>query len=156
MKIQRFYLDTSVFGGVFDKVFKTESNILFDELLQGKFIALYSTLTVKELKNAPQAVKNFFSQLPEECVEMVVVPPDANDLAKAYIKEGVVGETSFDDCLHIATATISNANLLISWNFKHIVNVFRIRGYNSVNIKMGYQPIDIRSPKDIIGYEAAS
>lgn len=65
----------------------------------------------------------------------------------------VVGQTSFDDCVHIALATIHKADILVSWNFKHIVNVYRIRGYNSVNLKLGYSTIEIRSPKDIIGYE---
>ena len=152
----KIYLDTSVFGGVFDNVFKTESNMLFDELLQGRFTALCSTLTVKELSNAPQRVRHFFDQIPMHCIEMVDVPLNARELAQEYINNGVVGETSFDDCVHIATASIYNVDFLISWNFKHIVNVFRIKGYNSVNIKMGYPPIEIRSPKDIIGYETGS
>jgi hypothetical protein len=75
------------------------------------------------------------------------------DLARAYVAEKVVGPTSFDDCIHIALATINKADILVSWNFKHIVNVYRIRGYNSVNLKLGYSTIEIRSPKDIIGYE---
>lgn len=75
------------------------------------------------------------------------------DLARAYVAEKVVGQTSFDDCVHIALATIHKADILVSWNFKHIVNVYRIRGYNSVNLKLGYSAIEIRSPKDIIGYE---
>ena len=61
--------------------------------------------------------------------------------------------TSFAACLHIALATINNADYLISWNFKHIVNVQRIRGYNSVNIKKGYKQLKIRSPRDFITYE---
>jgi hypothetical protein len=44
-------------------------------------------------------------------------------------------------------------DLLVSWNFKHIVNVYRIRGYNSVNLKMGYATLSIHSPKEIVGYE---
>ena len=75
------------------------------------------------------------------------------DLARAYVAEKVVGQTSFGDCIHIALATINKADILVSWNFKHIVNVYRIRGYNSVNLKLGYSTIEIRSPKDIIGYE---
>ena len=78
----------------------------------------------------------------------------AVELANRYIKENVVGKTSFDDCVHIALATIHRADILISWNFKHIVNFYRIRG-NSVNLKSGYQTLEIRSPKDIIGYETA-
>ena len=74
-------------------------------------------------------------------------------LANCYISEKVVGQTSFDDCHHIAIATILKVDILVSWNFKHIVNVFRIRGYNSVNLKLGYSQIEIRSPKDIIEYE---
>lgn len=67
-----------------------------------------------------------------------------------YIQEKVFEETSMDECRHIAYATINKVDYLVSWNFKHIVNVFRIRGYNAINIKNGYIPLDIRSPKDII------
>ena len=81
---------------------------------------------------------------------MVSVTEDAYNLAENYINEKVVGETSFDDCVHIATATIHKVDYLISWNFKHIVNVFRIKGYNAVNLKNGYIQLDIRSPKEII------
>jgi len=38
-----------------------------------------------------------------------------------------------DDCIHIATATIYKVDILVSWNFKHIVNVYWIRAYNSIN-----------------------
>ncbi|MGK7393522.1 MAG: hypothetical protein ACNS62_03080 [Candidatus Cyclobacteriaceae bacterium M3_2C_046] len=83
-------------------------------------------------------------------MEFVEVSEDGFKLAKEYIQEKVVGETSFDDCVHIATATINKVDYLVSWNFRHIVNVFRIRGYNSVNIKNGYIQLDIRSPKEIV------
>ena len=75
------------------------------------------------------------------------------DLATAYINEKVVGQTSFVDCLHIALATINHADYLISWHFKHIVNVQRIRSYNAINIKNGYKLLEIRSPRDFIRYE---
>ena len=75
------------------------------------------------------------------------------ELAQIYLAEKVVGPTSADDCRHIATATINKVDYLVSWNFKHIVNVFRIRGYNSVNLRYGYQPLDIRSPKEIVNNE---
>ena len=93
------------------------------------------------------------SSLPFDISEFVEVTDDSVELAMAYIKEHVVGKTSFDDCLHIALATIHKADYLISWNFKHIVNVEWIRGYNSVNIKLGYSTIDIRSPGGFMRYE---
>jgi hypothetical protein len=74
-------------------------------------------------------------------------------LATTYIEEKVVGKTSYDDCLHIALATIHKADYLASWNFKHIVNVDKIRGYNSVNIKLGYKTLEIRTPRELIKYE---
>ena len=83
----------------------------------------------------------------------MLVNDEAINLARTYIAENIVGKTSFDDCVHIALATIHKADVLVSWNFKHIVNVYRIRGYNSVNLRLGYQTLEIRSPKDIIDYE---
>lgn len=150
---QRFYFDTSVFGGVFDIEFDEPTLQLFEKVKTGEVICIYSDLTVGELDNAPQKVRDYFNEIPEEHLEFVSMTDESLALAKAYISEKVVGQTSFDDCVHIALATIHKADILVSWNFKHIVNVYRIRGYNSVNLKLGYSTIEIRSPKDIIGYE---
>ena len=103
--------------------------------------------------NAPDKVKKFFKDLPKENMEKVKVNDDILSLATKYIDEKIVGQTSLDDCIHIATATFYKADILVSWNFKHIVNVYRIRGYNSVNLRMNYQSLEIRSPKEIIDYE---
>jgi hypothetical protein len=77
----------------------------------------------------------------------------STELADKYIAESVVGKTSLDDCRHIALATINKVDVLVSWNFRHIVNLTRIRGYNGVNLKNGYQTLEIRNPKDLIDYE---
>jgi hypothetical protein len=114
---------------------------------------MYSDLTETELLNAPENVRTYFKNLPRENIERVIVSAEIIELATKYIEEKVVGKTSFDDCLHIATATIYKADILVSWNFKHIVNVYRIRGYNSINLRMNYIPLEIRSPKEIIEYE---
>lgn len=95
----------------------------------------------------------FFESLKDSQKEKVTVTPDALKLAQTYIDEKVVGESSFDDCIHIATATIHKVDLLVSWNFKHIVNVYRIRGYNSINLRLGYINLNIHSPKEIVRYE---
>jgi predicted nucleic acid-binding protein len=150
---QRFYLDTSVFGGVFDKGFDETTLQLFERIKMGKIICLYSELTETELVDAPARVKIFFKELPKENLEKVEINDDVLALAAKYVEEKVVGETSFDDCIHIATATFYRADILVSWNFKHIVNVYRIRGYNSINLRMNYPPLEIRSPKEIIDYE---
>ena len=149
----RFYFDTSVFGGVFDSDFEEETLIIFEKVKLGHIICVYSDLTEKELINAPGNVRNFFQQLNNNNLERIEVTLEAYNLAQAYIDANVVGQTSFDDCIHIATATLNKVDILISWNYKHIVNIFRIRGYNSVNLRLGHGTLEIRSPKDIVGYE---
>ena len=154
MMTQRFYFDTSVFGGVFDTEFEEDSLQIFEMVKVGKITCVYSDLTESELLEAPERVRSYFAGLPEKMMERVVVNDEILSLASKYIEEKVVGQTSFDDCLHIAAATINKVDILISWNFKHIVNVYRIRGYNSINIRSNFQSLEIRSPKEVIGYEA--
>jgi predicted nucleic acid-binding protein len=150
---QRIYIDTSVFGGFYDDEFSEHTKPLFDRLNNEEFILLFSTVTQDELENAPTKVKELVKGLKKEYTEFLDTTDEAIDLATEYISEKVVGQTSFADCLHIALATINRADFLISWNFKHIVNVQRIRGYNSINIKNGYQQLEIRSPREFKKYD---
>jgi predicted nucleic acid-binding protein len=136
---QRLYLDTSVFGGFFDEEFSEFTRPLFERLQKGEFKLLFSAVTQEELNSAPERVKELVKGLKAENTEYMEPNDEAVDLATQYIGERVVGQTSFADCLHIALATINHADYLISWNFKHIVNVQRIRGYNAINIKNGYK-----------------
>ncbi len=151
--MQRFYFDTSVFGGAFDKEFEEVTLQLFERVKLGKVTCMFSDLTETELLSAPEKVKQHFKSLPAANKERVVVTDEILTLATKYVAEKVVGKTSFDDCVHFATATIYRADILVSWNFKYIVNVYRIRGYNSINIRSNYQPLEIRSPKEILEYE---
>ena len=153
MKKQRVYLDTSVFGGLHDEEFKEFTKPLFERIKNSEFEIILSNITEQELENAPKKIKETTKLLPNESTEYVKSDIETAELAKKYIEEGVVGATSYADCLHIALATKHNANILVSWNFKHIVNVVRIVGYNSVNTSEGYKPIDIRSPRELINYE---
>lgn len=153
MKKQRIYLDTSVFGGLYDEEFKEFTEPLFERIKNSEFEIIHSNLTDQELENAPESIRTTTKLLPKNSTVYVKSDIETVNLAKRYIEEGVVGATSFADCLHIALATKHNVNILISWNFKHIVNVVRIVGYNSVNTSEGYKPIDIRSPRELMKYE---
>lgn len=150
---QSIYVDTSVFGGYFDHEFHEYTRPLFDRIDHGEFIIFFSAVTQEEIEDAPERVKNFVLQMKVNNTIFLEVTEEAVNLASAYISEGVVGKASFVDCLHIALATIHRADFLISWNFKHIVNIQRIRGYNSINIKYGYKQLEIRSPREFINYE---
>ena len=150
---QRIYLDTSVFGGYYDDEFEEFSRPSFERIINNNYILLFSTVTQDELENAPKEVKELVLHLKADFTEFLEPSFEAVDLAREYIAEKVVGKTSFTDCLHIALATINHADFLVSWNFKHIVNVQRIMGYNSVNIRKGYKQLEIRSPRDLMIYE---
>lgn len=144
----KIYLDTSVFGGHYDEEFVEHTKPLFDRIANNEFILLFSNLTQEELKNAPQHVKDLVTQIKADYTHFIETSDEAVDLANEYINEKVVGQASYSDCLHIALATIHKADYLVSWNFKHIVNVQRIRGYNSINLKNGYSLLEIRSPRE--------
>ena len=117
-----------------------------------KRLCVYSDLIESELVDAPENVREYFKSLPNKNLERMVVDEKVLSLPTKYIQEKVVGQTSFNDCVHITTATINKVDILVSWNFKHIVNVYRIRGYNSINIRSYYQTLEIRSPKEILEY----
>jgi predicted nucleic acid-binding protein len=149
----RIYIDTSVIGGCFDEEFAEWSNKLFDEFIAGKKIAVVSQVTFDELKNAPSEVKSKINEIPLEYIQNIEINPEIMYIAKMYIKMKSISDRCLDDATHIACATYSNVDYLVSWNFKHIVNVYRIQKYNAVNLMHGYKTIDIRTPREVISDE---
>lgn len=149
---QRIYIDTSVLGGYFDEEFKDVTLRLFERLDNNEIIFVVSDLLDLELLNAPQQVRDLLLNYSADKFQRVELTEDAIKLADTYIVEKVVGKSSIEDCRHIALATIHKVDVLASWNFKHIVNLDRIKGYNSVNLRLGYSMIEIRSPKDLVNY----
>ena len=151
MRVWRAYIDTSVVGGVFDELFMDASRHFFSLVEQGLFRLLISNLLIDELRGAPDNVQHFLETLTPNCFEIVMVSPEAEFLAQRYIESGVVTSKSVEDALHVAVATVNNADLIVSWNFKHIVNFSRIHGYNAVNLLQGYRALEIHSPMEMMG-----
>ena len=151
--MDRIYLDTPVFGGYFKPEFELWTKILFDKIYKGDFKVILSRLTDIELIPAPERVRDLAIDLPETAIDFVDISDQALELANQYLKENVVGKTSRPDCIHIALATLHHADVLVSWNFKRIVNFHKIRGYNAVNYKFGHRILEIRTPREILAYE---
>ena len=149
---QRIYIDTSIVGGYFDQEFKEATIKLFERFENNKIIFVVSDLLDLELINAPIHVRELLLKYSADKFERIEFTEDAIKLADTYILDKVVGRTSLEDCRHIALATIYKVDVLASWNFKHIVNLDRIKGYNSVNLRLGFSMIEIRSPKDLVNY----
>ncbi|MEP6466011.1 MAG: hypothetical protein ABJB05_06880 [Parafilimonas sp.] len=149
---QRIYIDTSIVGGYFDEEFKEDTIKLFARFENSEILFVVSELLDLELLNAPEHVRELLLNYSADKFQRIELTQEAIFLADTYIKEKVVGKTSITDCRHIALATINKVDVLVSWNFKHIVNLDKIKGYNSVNLRLGYTMIEIRSPKDLINY----
>jgi predicted nucleic acid-binding protein len=150
MKRTKIYLDTSVIGGVFDVEFQVASKMLFEEIRAGKKIAVISDITISELGKAPTEVQGILRTLPESRFESVTLTDEAVSLAELYLKNKIVTPKYREDALHIALATLSRVDVLVSWNFKHIVNLKRIQGFNAINLKEGYPLLEIRSPLEVL------
>lgn len=152
MKTPRLYLDTSVIGGYYDEEFMVASRRLFDDITEGRYIAIVSNLTYRELIKAPDRIKALVDNevFPFQSLKF---DDEAEALTEAYLCAGVLTRKWEDDCSHVAMATVSKTDLLVSWNFKHIVQYEKIQAFNAVNLANGYQLIDIRSPLEVIYHE---
>ena len=149
---QRIYIDTSVVGGFFDEEFKESTQLLFKRLENNEVKFVISDLLELELILAPKHVNELLLKYPRDRFERIELTEETMSLADKYIAGKVVGQTSIEDCRHIALATINRVDVLASRNFKHIVNLDRIKGYNSVNLKLGYPIIEIRTPQELVRY----
>ena len=147
----RIYADTSVLGGCEDEEFREPSLRLLEAFVRGELTLVLLELTLRELEVAPKEVRRQIARVPEAHVETLSVSSEAEEPAAAYIADGAVGDRMLADPLHIALASVARVDVLVSWNFKHIVNLRRIHLYNAVNIKNGYPLLEIRTPREVPG-----
>ncbi|MBI2059224.1 MAG: PIN domain protein [Nitrospirae bacterium] len=147
------YVDASVVGGCEDAEFSTDSRALWTFFTDGRYKLVLSTHTLRELEGAPASVQSWLDRVPPE--HQIVLPDseESAELARAYLTKKVVGPGSKEDARHVALATVGRVDVLVSWNFKHIVNLGRIRLFNSVNVERGYGMLEIRTPKEVVRNE---
>ncbi|MFN0206520.1 MAG: type II toxin-antitoxin system VapC family toxin [Planctomycetota bacterium] len=154
MKPYRVYVDTSVFGGCFDEEFSVESLHFFDDARNGRLLLLISDVVINELAKAPETVRAIVTNLPPEVFEILPITGEVESLRDAYIAAGVVSSRSLDDATHVAAATVGRADAIVSWNFRHIVHLDKIKGYQMVNLTNGYGILTILSPAAVISNES--
>ena len=150
MRIPRIYLDTSVFGGCFDVEFAEESLAIFELIRSGEYRAVMSEIVLEELEDAPQRVKEIVLSLPEKGLEFITITEEIIQLRNEYEIAGILGPKWIDDMTHVAAATIAGVDAIVSWNFKHIVRLDKMKAYNQVNLQNGYGILTIISPKEAI------
>jgi hypothetical protein len=152
MRIPRVYADTSVFGGVFDEEFRVPSTTFFDQVRSGRFRLVISPLVEEEIAAAPPGVRALFDEM-LTLAEVGIISQEAAQVRQAYLDAGILTPRSRADALHVAQATVSGCDLIVSWNFQHIVHYQRIPMYNAVNTLRGYGQIAIHSPSEVIAIE---
>jgi len=138
MRIPRIYLDTSVFGGCFDVEFAEESLAIFELIRSGVYRGVVSEIVFEELENAPQRVREIVLSLPEKMLESIAISEEIIQLRKEYETADILGPKWIDDMTHVAAATVARVDAIVSWNFKHIVRLDKMKAYNSVNLQNGY------------------
>lgn len=107
-------------------------------VLSRQAVACFSDTVVKELADAPERVRFLLESLPSECREEIAINREIRALSHACLVAEVVGGKWIEDTLHVAAATVARADAIVSWNFKHMVRLDKIRAYNAVNLAEGY------------------
>ena len=149
MKKPRLYIDTSVIGGCFEAVFAVDSLRVIQYAEKGKVHLLVTDTVIDELENAPTPVKELFRAIPRASLTILPLTREIFTLRNAYLDAKILTPASRNDALHVASATFSGADAILSWNFKHIVQLGRMRAYNEVNSKMGYGFLSIITPREV-------
>ena len=149
MKRLRIYPDTSVIGGYFDHEFAPWSKTLIEDFLARSFIPVLSQLTALEIGQAPERVRAKYAELRSLDEEFVEIGSESLQLAQAYEQHGALASSLRNDMLHVALATVAEVDVVVSWNFKHIVRLDKIRIFNAVNLELGYKALQIYSPREV-------
>jgi predicted nucleic acid-binding protein len=149
MKPLQVYVDTSVFGGCFDAEFAAESARFFDLVRAGRVKILISEVVLQELAKAPAQVQGLLASLPSDALVQLKLTRDIIELRNAYLAAGILDPQWTDDATHVAAATVARADAIVSWNFKHIVRIDKMRAYNQVNLQTGFGLLSIVSPQEV-------
>ena len=143
------YLDTSTIGGYFDEEWQEATRELWRQMEAGQWRFLSSDVTTQEIQGAPENVRELFGRTFAPAM-LLKLTDEMEDLAAAYLRQGVVPPKYKDDALHVAACTVARVAFLVSWNFRHLVNVQREAGFNGVNLLQGYLSVRIVNPLELI------
>ena len=147
------YVDNTVVSGMFDDHLPErvkQTGLFWQAVIDGKIRVIVSDVLEGENKRSPQNVRDFFSGLPESRIIPAESTADSNRLAMEYVGAKVISKNHMNDCRHIAIATITRADAVVSWNCDDMVNPYRIPKYNEVNEKQGYPKIEILTPDKLM------
>lgn len=143
------YLATSTIGGYHDREWMSETRLLWEQAQAGQWRLVTSIVAEAELAYAPEEVRALFADT-FGSADILDTNAAVEALAEAYLAAKVVPPKYADDASHVAMATVHGVRFVVSWNFKHLVNVRREDGFNEVNRLHGWDAVRIVSPRELI------
>lgn len=150
----RVYLDTSVISHLLQEDVPekmAETRQLWEMFRTGKYEVYLSTVTLEEIEDCPEPKRSqLLDYLGQINYTLVQINNNVAEIAEQIIEMGILTQKSYDDCQHIGAAIISECDCIISWNFKHIVNIKTIRGIRAITNLKGHKPIEILNPSVLL------
>ncbi len=140
-------------GGCFDPEFAAWSNGLVRDFRAGRLIPVLSHVTAAEVQDAPEQVREIHQEILTIVETVLPVTEGVLSLVSAYASRKILPAKYEADMRHIALATLAEVDSLVSWNFRHIVRLEKIRQFNAVNVQLGHQALSILSPREVTTYE---
>lgn len=150
--MKTIYIDATVAHGKFEDEFSYWTNRFFEKCYSTGKVLYVSDVTEVDLIDAPAKVREAISAIPGKNLEKAPLNEEAIRLAEKYKNDDIVGTTEKTNCLHIAIATILKTDLYVSWNYKDLLNLEMIHGFNAVNLRNGYRQLEIRNPREVFNY----
>lgn len=153
----KVYLDTSVISHLLQEDVPekmADTRQLWEMFKDGKYDVYLSTVTLEEVAGCPEPKRDkMYDYLEQISYTPIEIIDDVSDIAQQIIDMGILTKKSYDDCQHIAAAVIYGCDCIISWNFRHIVNIKTIRGVRAITNLKGYKPIEILNPSVLLESE---
>jgi len=151
----KIYLDTSVISCL--QVPETPERMadtlrLWEDIKAGIYEVVVSDITIGEISECPEPKRSFMlNELKKIPLVVIEAEKKVEELSQEFIRIGILKEKYIDDCMHIATALLAKCDIIVSWNFKHIVNDKTIEGVKIISKTKGFDGIKIYCPSILIG-----
>lgn len=157
MKKLKVYLDTSVISHLIQEDVPekmADTRQLWEMFRNGRYDVYLSTVTLEEIDDCPEPKRGrLYDYLKQIDYTLLRVDDDVSEIATQIIEMGILTKKSYDDCQHIGVAIINECDCIVSWNFKHIVNIKTIRGVRAITNLKGHKPIEILNPSVLLESE---
>ena len=157
MEKLKVYLDTSVISHLLQEDVPekmADTRQLWEMFRDKKYDVYLSTVTLEEIEACPEPKRDqLYNYLEQVEYTLIEIDNDALEVAEQIIEIGILTRKSYDDCQHIGAAIVNECDCIISWNFKHIVNIKTIRGVRAITNLKGYKPIEILNPSVLLESE---